>query len=308
MSESLPSIASLRALDGVVRSGSISAAAALLGVSVGAVSQHIRLLEQRLGVRLVEHHGRGILMTDKGRGYGEQVAAALEMLKDAQRNLRQTRSPQALCVSALPSPAASWVGASVHAFRRRYPGASIQLLGEEGEPDLAAGRVDFRISYGHRLLRHRRFVELFTDAVFPVCAPSLLRDAPLHHPAEILNYPLIAITWESEFTPLPGWIEWLGSLGVKAKAVSPVLSFSLSSMAVAAAVEGHGFALAQRSLTAAELSSGRLVAPFRHALPVTDAYFLAWGGGALEKPQGAALHQWLVAAGQETAGDRLPKL
>jgi LysR family glycine cleavage system transcriptional activator len=287
---------SLSAFDALARTGSVADAATELGVSSGAISQLIQRLEKELGTELVERSGRGIRLTARGRAYRDQVAPALAALALAQHDVRAAQNTSALVISALPSPANTWVRTSLYAFRTRYPRAEIHLIGTEVEPDIDEEKIDFRASYGQRSLRLQRFSELFTDVVSPVCAPSLLDNFQLREPADILRFPLLDIKWNEMFTPPPGWHDWFSSLHVQVGKIRTVLSFSLSRAAIDAAVDGQGFVLAQRSMVESDLQSGRLIAPFTHSLPMPEPYFLSWSSTALTKPYGTPLHRWLLKA------------
>lgn len=201
----LPSMHALRAFEAVARAGSISQAATQLGISIGAVSQQIQKLEQQVGVALLERRGRGVELTARGERYLAKIATILELLRQAQDEIDRSKHNLTLTINALPSPSATWVGASLYAFRERHPDSIINLTGSELEPDLDAEEADFRVSYGHRLNRHRRVVELFTDRVTAACAPALLRNAVGSSPAIVASYPLIDITWEPEFSQPPTW-------------------------------------------------------------------------------------------------------
>ncbi|MEJ1960301.1 MAG: LysR substrate-binding domain-containing protein [Gammaproteobacteria bacterium] len=287
---------SLSAFDAVARTGSVSDAASELGVSSGAISQLIQRLEMHLGTKLVERSGRGVRLTARGRAYRDQIAPALAVLSLAQQDIQRAQNTSALVISALPSPANTWVRSSLYAFRTRYPRAEIHLIGTESEPDLDEDKIDFRASYGRQSLRRQRYSELFTDVVCPVCSRSLLDKIQLREPADILRFPLLDIKWDQMFTPPPGWHDWFASLNVQAGKIRTVLSFSLSRAAIDAAVDGQGFVLAQRSMVERDLQSGRLIAPFTHTLPMPEPYFLCWSSTALKKPYGTPLHRWLLKA------------
>jgi len=276
----------------------MSLAAAELGISIGAVSQQIQKLEHQLGAELLERRGRGVGLTARGERYRIKAAAALDMLRQAQDEIDRSKENLTLSVSALPSPSATWVGASLYAFRERHADSVLNLIGSELEPNLDSEEVDFRISYGHRLNRHRRAVELFTDRVTAACAPALLQRVIVSSPASVASVPLIDIVWEPEFSQPPTWHEWFASLGVPTPRLAIGMSFSLSTTAIAAAAAGRGFVLAQESMIEADVKAGRLVTPFNHSLPLREPYFLAWSAAALDKPHGPRLRQWLIAAGR----------
>ncbi len=292
----LPSTRSLSAFDAVARTGSISDAAAELGVSSGAISQLIQRLEEQLGTKLVERSGRGVRLTARGRAYRDQIAPALAALLLAQQDVQRAQNASALVISALPSAANTWLRSSLYAFRTRHPRAVIHLIGTESEPDLNEEQIDFRTSYGRQPPRFQRYSELFTDEVCPACSRDLLGRAQLREPADILRFPLLDIDWGQKFTPPPGWREWFSSVGVKVEKIRAILSFSMSRAAIDAAVDGQGFVLAQRSMIESDLKAGRLIAPFSQTLPMPEPYILSWSSAALKKPYGAPLHRWLLKA------------
>ena len=292
----LPSVRALLAFDSLARLGSISQAALDLHVSAGAVSQQIRLLERHLGVPLVERSGRGVVLTSLGRSYHSQVSVAFDALLRAQDKIERIRGATDITISALPSVLATWLATSLVKFRERHSAAALHLIGSEAEPAIDDEKVDFRISYGHRVRPYQHFAELFVDSVVPVGAPLLANAAALQRPADLLKLPLIAIEWDGDFTPAPSWIDWFRSVGLTPGSVPVGLTFSLSSAAIAAAVAGHGIALAQLSMVEAELEAGRLVVPFRFPLPLPEPYFIAWSPAALKKVYGPLLLSWLVSA------------
>jgi LysR family glycine cleavage system transcriptional activator len=88
------------------------------------------------------------------------------------------------------------------------------------------------------------------------------------------------------------------------------LRFSISSIAIEAAIEGRGFVLAQLSMVWDDIKAGRLVAPFNRPLPLPQPYILAWDDAILKKPFAGAMHHWLVEMGREQTmrRDLLPSL
>lgn len=77
-------LSALQALAAVHQSGSVVGAAAALGFSPSAISQQIKKLERQTGVPLLERHGRGVLITERGlvlADYGRRMLADLEALQ-----------------------------------------------------------------------------------------------------------------------------------------------------------------------------------------------------------------------------------
>ncbi|MEJ0035574.1 MAG: LysR family transcriptional regulator [Gammaproteobacteria bacterium] len=299
----LPPFRALQAFHALAESGSVSRAAAELQVSAGAVSQQIRLLERHVGVPLVERAGRGVALTLFGRDYSRHIAVAFQTLLKAQESIERTAKATDISLSALPSLVSTWLTPCLFEFREHHPAASLRLIGSEDEPK-DDGEVDFRISYGHRVRGYPRFAELFVDGVIPVCSPAFARSVSLKTPADAPRLPLIHIEWDRDFTPLPTWGDWFRSVGLNVQDTLPGLSFSLSSVGIAAAVAGHGLVLAQFSMVEADIKAGRLHVPFHSSLPLAEPYFVAWSTSALKKVHGPLLLSWLIAAGRAKQTER----
>jgi LysR family glycine cleavage system transcriptional activator len=70
--------------------------------------------------------------------------------------------------------------------------------------------------------------------------------------------------------------------------------FSLSSLAIEAAIDGRGVALVQYSMITEDIRAGRLVTPFAHRLLLPSPYFLAWRSGVFDKHGARDFQRWLI--------------
>jgi len=291
----LPSLRAVQVFEVVGRTGSVSRAAEALGVSPGAVTQQIRVLEKHLKVRVVRRTGRGIELTPWGALYLQRISAGMDQLRAAQDELDRARRSNHLSVSALPSLATKWLGALLFDWKKRHPDAHVLLEGLDREPRLEDGEADFRISYGSRRRDHQRSTLLFTDYVVAVASPGLLASLPpVQQPRHLLRQPLLWLDWGPEYIAPPTWRDWFRVAGVDAGELRCDLTFSLSGAVIDAAIEGHGFALAQHSMAAGALASGALVRLFAYELPLPEPYFLAWSAAALDRELAATFQGWLV--------------
>ncbi|MBZ9798462.1 LysR substrate-binding domain-containing protein [Mesorhizobium sp. ES1-4] len=290
-----PPLRAIQAFEAFGRRGSVTAAANELGVSVGAVSQQIRKAEEALEARLLERRGRSVALTALGRVYHAAVSVGFEQIREAQDVIERARSADTLTISCLPSLASKWIGPQLLDWQIGHPGANVRLVGAETEPRLDTEEVDFRISYGDKYRDFNHYTELFTDWVVPACSPALLARHPVLKPADILDLPLLSIEWARDHRSPPGWAEWAASIGASYRKASGEVAFSLSSAAIDAAANGRGFVLAQLSMAADDIASGRLVAPFDKRIRLPEPYFLAWDRAMLEKPFGPELRTWIVS-------------
>jgi LysR family glycine cleavage system transcriptional activator len=285
----------IQAFEAFGRRGSVTEAAAELGVSVGAISQQIRKAEEALGLRLLERRGRSVALTSWGRLYHSAVSRGFDHIREAGEAIERARSEGTLTISCLPSLASKWVAPQLLDWQIGHTDATVHLIGAESEPRLGEDQVDFRISYGGTIRDFDHYTELFTDWVVPACSPSFLARRPLTKPSDILDHRLLGIEWAREHRSPPGWAEWATSIGAPYRKSPGEVALSLSGAAIDAAVNGRGFVLAQLSMTYDDIASGRLVVPFDQRIRLPEPYFLAWDRAALEKPFGAELRSWIVS-------------
>jgi LysR family glycine cleavage system transcriptional activator len=297
----LPPLRALQVFEAVGRCGGVAEAARRLGISAGAVSQQMKLLEDTLGLSLLQKDGKRLRLTTIGRQYHESCAAAFESLRVAHAEIERSKNVRNLSVSTLPSLLSKWLAARVMEWQAQYPELSVYLDGTHTEPSPEGYEIDFRISYGDRVADVENAIELFRDSVVPVCSPQLLRaDAPLTSPADLLAYPLIAVDWLPKFASPPSWRDWFEASKVDCATLqNPRHVFSLSSVAIQAAIDGHGFVLAQTSMICDDVAADRLIIPFKHGLPLPWPYFLTWKKSAFDQPQCRSFHRWLLTRAKE---------
>ncbi|NBZ90104.1 LysR substrate-binding domain-containing protein [Stagnihabitans tardus] len=289
----------MQAFEAFGRLGSVTAAADELGVSLGAVSQQLRKAEEAAGVRLVERAGRHVTLTARGRSYLEDLNKGFEGLRTAQNRVGRTSSDQIFTVSCLPSMASKWVAARLFDWQMRHPAATVRLVGEDIEPRLGPEQAEFRLSYGRKARNYLHVAELFTDWVVPACSPAFLKQNPVRDAADILQLPLLGIEWDKDQGEAPGWTEWAQGQGLALRSLLGQMTYSLSSAAIDAAINGRGFVLAQLSMAVDDILAGRLVVPVDARMRLKEPYFLAWDLGALEKPLGVELHSFLAIMGRQ---------
>ena len=134
-------VLTLRIVRSIADTGSITAAAAALGYSQPAISQHLRRLEQRLGVAVVEKVGRGIRLTEAGRVLARHAPAVSLAFDAAVEELAQLRGLRTGFVRLVAFPSASpvIVPRLIAALAASHPGLSLTYL--EAEPPEAVEAV-----------------------------------------------------------------------------------------------------------------------------------------------------------------------
>jgi LysR family glycine cleavage system transcriptional activator len=293
----------MQAFEAVARIGSVTGAARELRISVGAVSQQLRVLEAFLGVALVERSGRGVRLTSWGHQYLPDVAAGFHSLAEAQKALQRSLQNDDVVISAPASISTRWLANRLFEWSSRRTDVRFRLVTADMEPDLQKGEADFRVTYGGHVQDHPHFAELFTDAVTPAMSPRLLQDRVLAEPGEMLDFPLIGVDWGPGIDAPPAdWPQWLDANGADGSEARAALTFSLSSAAIDAAVAGNGVVLAQLSMIGDDLRTQRLVRPFPgRTLPLPKPYYLAWGASSLAKSGCRELQRWMLQTSRASA-------
>jgi len=305
MRRPLPALNALRSFEAVARLRSFSRAAAELGVTPAAVSHQVKVLEEQVGQELLRRSSRVVEPTADGALLAGAVGEALDGIVEALRRLAQRRGgDKRLVVSTSPSLAAKWLVQRLEGFTRAHPAAEVRI---DVSTDLARfvgeGAVDLALRFGAGSYPGLETEPLFSEVVFPVCSPRLLRRGPpLREPEDLRRHTLIHYDWQSEGVVWPDWRSWLAAAGVEGIDTERGLHFTHSTLALQAALDGQGVALGDSTLVADDLAARRLVQPLALSLqaPRGFAYHLVYPAAALEKPLARDFHRWLLAEATKT--------
>jgi LysR family glycine cleavage system transcriptional activator len=282
----------LRTFDMVARCGGFAKAAEELGVTPGAVSQQIALLEDYYGVVLFQRENRRVSLTEEARAVLPEVRAAFDQLSAVTARLQARSGRDRLTVSAPPALAARWLAPRLARFAEAS-GLKVDLEASDRLTDFRRDEADVAVRYGRGGWKGVQAEKLADETLTPACSPAWLAGSSVRTPADLVTAPLIhdrAMAGRADF---PTWPAWFAAAGVQAAHTGPALSFSASAAAVQAAVDGHGVVLARSAVIADDLSQGRLVTPFAEVTLPGWSYFLV----TPEAPSApaAAFRDWLAA-------------
>ena len=262
MARPLPSLNALRAFEAAARLGSVSQAAGELHVTHGAVSRHIRALEDALGRPLFVRDGRGLALTSDGQRLRDSAGEAFGVLQAGWTALQRGPRAAALVLGCPGSLLARWVIPRLERLAADLPDLTLHLSAQEGSIDLAAAGLDAALLLGEAPWPAGWQVwPLAPERIGPVLSPrharfAALRDGP---PRALLDEPLLHTASRPQ-----AWPRWLASQQL-ADAPHLGTGFDHLTYLLEAAVAGLGVAIAPRELVQADLDSGRLVAPWGFA-------------------------------------------
>ena len=244
----------------VVGQRSFSAAARTLGVPKSRVSRRVSLLEERLGVRLLERSTRSLRVTDVGQQVYERARAAIEEADAIDDVVMRMRSePRGLVRISCPHGLLDLISAPLPAFLAANPSVRVQVVMTNRRVDLIEDGIDIAIRVRERLDTDAdvQLRKIGTSKRILVAAPQLLVDMGRPAaPADLARFPLL----HQQEQPGPSVWTLMNRAGQgKSVDLQPRLASGDFRLLVVAACAGIGIALLPRPNCSAELASGQLV-------------------------------------------------
>jgi LysR family glycine cleavage system transcriptional activator len=291
MSRHLPPLAALRAFEAAARHLSFKRAAAELHVTATAISHHVRLLEEAIGVRLFERRPRRVVMTAEAQVLYPALRDGLDGFAIAIDGIRRKGTRPSVTLSATMAFTAKWLVPRMATFRVACPGVDLNVLATDEVVDLDAGGADLAIRYGGEPGSSAEGTErLVVDRFAPVASPSLgLLKSPDLRTATLLHF-----DWRRSDPANPTWSRWLTAARIRGVDAHAGIRFNDESHAIQAAIAGHGIALLSLTLVAEELSGGTLVVPFGPEMR-GHSYYLVQSNRRTLTESARAVRAWLVA-------------
>ena len=296
MPRRLPSLNALKAFEAAARHESFTRAAQELCVTQGAVSHQVKALEAELGCRLFNREHRRLVITSAGLAYLVVVRDAFDRLALGTENLLQQHNAGALTVNTSPNFASKWLVHRLGRFAEQHPTIDLRVSASPQHVDFAREDIDLAIRHGDGNWPSLHVTRLCAEELFPVCSPTFMRGRrALRSPADIRHYSLLHIAERHD------WGKWLETAGVTDVDVTRGPVFSQASMAIDAAIDGQGIALARSALAAWDLGAGRLVRPFALSLTVPYSYWIVCPKPTATLPKISTFRAWLLAEAAEDA-------
>lgn len=194
----------LRDLDAfvaVARTRSFRRAAIEQGVAVSSLSQRLRGMEERLGVRLMNRTTRSVALTEAGESLLARVGPAMADVGDALDHVRGLRGvPSGRLRINAPPPAIDLVLAPMVApFLRAYPQVELEIVSETSFVDIVAAGFDAGVRYGEHLAQDMIAVPLGPPQRYAVVASAqyVAQHGRPKHPRDMLDHACIRIRFGS---------------------------------------------------------------------------------------------------------------
>lgn len=254
-------LADLMAFSVIAEERSFTRAAARLGLSSSALSHAIRLLEERLGTKLLNRTTRSVAPTAAGSRLLSRLAPALVEISEGVEALNVERdNPSGLVrINSHQSAALLHVVPKLGRLRREYPDIVVDLETDDGMVDIIAAGFDAGIRHGKHLARDMVAVRIspeYRSAV--VATPGYLHGrAPIYTPSDFTAHACLAWRYPSSGVLL----KWDFRRGTRKVNFVPEPAFLTDDMEVMinATLSGIGIAYLLKEQAAPYIETGQLV-------------------------------------------------
>jgi DNA-binding transcriptional LysR family regulator len=249
----------LRFFDVLAKSASLAEAARKLDVTPPAVTQRLRALEARIGIRLIDRSARGITLTDEGAlvaSHGTVVAEAMEALSEALANRKKAVSGH-LRVAAPHGFGRLHVAPVADAFARAHPGVTVtlELSDHPGAPLLESSDVIVHIGPPGPL--NQVVTTLAPNRRILCASPRYLADAPsLRSPSDLARHRCLVVRENDEDVTL--WRFLHASREPETVRIRPTMCSNDGVVVRDWALAGQGLAIRSEWNVADDLAAGRL--------------------------------------------------
>jgi DNA-binding transcriptional LysR family regulator len=265
--------AELTAFVAVAEQRSFAKAAAQLGIAPSTLSQTIRALEERLGVRLLNRTTRSVAPTEAGERLMVQLQPAFEGVSKAVEAVNEFRDkPMGTLRLVMSRPIANGAIAVLLApFLAAYPEITLDIVSDDSRVDIVSGRFDAGLRLGERIERDMIAVRIIDEIhMYCVGSPSYFANRELPKlPEDLRNHDCIRhrSQWDGAVHP------WeFERAGQKVEiAVQGRLIVNDVYLALRAALAGAGIAYLSHNMVSPYRADGRLV-------PVLAAWCVALSG------------------------------
>lgn len=302
--------AELRAFAAIVQHGTFGRAAGHLGISPSALSQTIRNLEERLGVRLLNRTTRSVAPSEAGARLLARLNPALADLDAAVDDIRNMRDNVSglLRINATRIAAIEYLAPLIGPFNKAYADVKLDLIVEDKLVDIVAERFDAGIRLSEMLEKDMISVRLTGDVeMMVVAAPSYLARNPRPlSPRDLRDHACINSRWPTDGS-LYHWEFERGTEKLMVAVDGPLI-VNEPDIALRAVLDGVGIAYLFDHQVRPWIASGELLHVLPEWTPAFPGFHLYYPSRRQMQPALRAFVDFLQANRQRQAESEPPAL
>jgi len=291
----LPPLNALRVFEVSARTNSYVEAAAELGLTHGAVSRQIAILEEWLGQRLFTRSGRRMVATPMARVFAAEVSLSFDRLTAAAEACGKPGARRILRVSAPTTFASRWLIPRLERFHQAYPLVEVSVTTVSTVHEELRGGFDVAVRRGTAKADawpQHRATYILDDVDTLIMSPALFARRPIRTPADVADHVLLS----SETRP-GDWIDWLERAGLSHMAGQRRQIFDHFHITLQAVADGLGIGIGPLPLLEADLRAGRIVTPLPDIKVPRSGYVVLVPFDADKTAPLKGFVDWLVAEG-----------
>lgn len=254
-------MADLTVFAAVAEERSFTKAAARLGMTQSSLSQIVRRVETRLGLRLLTRTTRSVAPTEAGERLLRTLVPALEELDSsiAALGAQQDRPAGTIRITSVEHAAKTVIWPALKKLLPDYPGIVVEMSLDYGLVDIVADRFDAGVRLGEQVDKDMIAVRISPDMPMAVVgAPSYFVNQPVTRtPQDLVKHACLNLRGPTSGGPYPWVFEKRGrSMNVR---VHGQLVFNTIDLILDAAINGFGLAYVPADQVKAHVDDGRLV-------------------------------------------------
>lgn len=258
----------------------------------GAVSHHVKSLEDNFGFPLFRRLHRRVVLTEAGEVFFDKVRTAFDLLEMGTEQVVAAYTNRPLVVSCIATFSMRWLMPRLTQFHSQHPDIELRLSAPDSPIEWPRDDIDVSIRVGRgEWPGELEAVAFLSEAIGPVCSPGLLDRCPLDDPKQLRQHTLLHTE-----TRLSAWSDWLSLTGVTDADATTGQRFETFYFLLQAAVLGLGIAIGPNVLVADDLEAGRLVAPFGF-VPNGMSMYMLYPKSRAQNAQIIAFREWLIKTG-----------
>lgn len=270
------SLNDLVAFVAVARAGSFTRAAAELGVSQPALSQTIRGLEARLGVRLLSRTTRSVSATEAGERLLNAVGPRFAEIEEGLAALAAQRDRPAgtLRITADAHAARTVLWPALRRFLPDHPDIAVETVVDDGLTDIVAERIDAGIRLGGTVAKDMTAVRIGPDLrMAAIGTPGYFKGRSIpRSPQDLAEHRCINLRLPTQGR-LYAWEFEKAGRAIKVR-VEGQITFNATAMILPAALDGFGIAYLPQDQVQTYLDSGELLHVLADWSPPFTGYHL----------------------------------
>jgi LysR family transcriptional regulator, glycine cleavage system transcriptional activator len=289
----MPTFNALKAFEMAGITGNFTRAAELLNVTQSAVSRQVRQLEDQLGEPLLLRRHHHLQLTDAGKLLLRALQQSFDSIELTVRGIQQKAHLNRLRVNAPPTFASRWFLPRLGRLRDAHDDIEVTLTSRLHDDLKESGRLDCAIRFGNGEWDGLDCTLLMQEHHIAVCSPALLEATGQQRDnVDLSGLTLLHVLADPNHRYMT-WSHWLVAAGIPTIDLHEGYEFDLLDLAIRAAINGLGVAIADRQMVNRELASGQLVQVKDIEVIGHQSYWFVTRPGRVESESMAAFRSWL---------------